>query len=57
VEKGGAAVVQDPVTAEVPTMPAAALRAVPHAEVLPLERIAEHLVSLRRGSLPARQRH
>lgn len=51
VENGGAAIVQDPATAEVPTMPAAALRAVPQAEVLPLERMGEHLLALRRESL------
>jgi two-component system, chemotaxis family, protein-glutamate methylesterase/glutaminase len=57
VEQGGAAVVQDPATAEVPTMPAAALRAVPDATVLPLERLAEFLVSLRRDSLSPEPRH
>lgn len=38
--RGGAAVVQDPATALKPDMPAAALRAVPHAEVVGLDDIA-----------------
>ncbi len=46
---GGMAVVQDPATAEMPVMPAAALKAVPTARVFPLERIAAFL-----GALPAR---
>jgi two-component system, chemotaxis family, protein-glutamate methylesterase/glutaminase len=51
VERGGYAIVQDPATAEVATMPSAALRAVPRATVLPLEAIGPHLQSLRRGAL------
>lgn len=46
VDRGGYAIVQDPATAEVALMPAAALRAVPEAEVLPLSHIAERLVTL-----------
>jgi two-component system chemotaxis response regulator CheB len=46
---GGMAVVQDPATAEVTAMPTAALREVPTARVLPLERIAPFL-----GALPNR---
>jgi two-component system chemotaxis response regulator CheB len=46
VDRGGRAVVQDPATAEVKTMPAAALRAVPEAEVVPLDRIASRLGAL-----------
>jgi len=46
---GGMAVVQEPATAEMPVMPAAALKAVPTARVFPLERIAAFL-----GALPAR---
>jgi two-component system chemotaxis response regulator CheB len=49
-ERGGMAVVQDPATAEVSTMPQAALRAVPKARVFPLDRIAFFL-----GNLPAGQ--
>lgn len=43
---GGLAVVQDPATAEVDTMPLAALRWVPRARVLPLDRIGPFLSSL-----------
>ncbi len=46
VNRGGTGIVQDPETAESRTMPAAAVRAVPEAEVLPLEEIAPRLVSL-----------
>ncbi len=46
VEKGGYAIVQDPSTAEVAVMPAAARRAVPEAQVLPLSLIAPRLVAL-----------
>ena len=46
VDRGGKGIVQDPETAESKTMPAAALRAVPQAEVLPLEAIAPRLVSM-----------
>lgn len=43
---GGLTIVQDPATAEVPSMPEAALEAVPQARVFPLERIGEYLASL-----------
>lgn len=46
VDRGGHAIVQDPETAEVRTMPLAARRAVPTAEVLPLERIGARILSL-----------
>jgi two-component system chemotaxis response regulator CheB len=46
VAHGGHAIVQDPVTAERPTMPAAALARVPRARVLPLERIPRALADL-----------
>jgi two-component system chemotaxis response regulator CheB len=46
VDRGGKGIVQDPETAESRTMPAAALRAVPQAEVLPLNEIAPRLVTL-----------
>jgi two-component system chemotaxis response regulator CheB len=45
-DRGGYAIVQDPETAEGSTMPRAALRMVPRARVLPLERIASHLVAI-----------
>jgi two-component system, chemotaxis family, protein-glutamate methylesterase/glutaminase len=46
VQRGGRALIQDPKTAEIPTMPEAAVRAVPTAEILPLERLAPRLVAL-----------
>lgn len=45
-DAGGHAIVQDPATAEVPVMPAAALALVPQAVVLPAEKIASHLIEL-----------
>ena len=47
--RGGVAIVQDPRTAESPIMPRAALRAVPTARTLSLERISHYLVSLGSG--------
>lgn len=44
--RGGYVIVQTPETADVAAMPAAALRAVPQAEALPIAGIAERLVSL-----------
>jgi two-component system chemotaxis response regulator CheB len=52
VDAGGKAIVQDPDSAEVRTMPAAAIEAVAEAAVLPLEGIAAHLAELVRG-MPA----
>jgi len=46
VDRGGYAIVQDPDTAEVGVMPAAALAKVPEAEVLSLVEIAAHLGAL-----------
>jgi two-component system chemotaxis response regulator CheB len=43
---GGLAIVQDPATAEVATMPEAAMAAVPQARVFPLDRIAGFLATL-----------
>ena len=48
VERGGRALVQDPNTAEIPVMPKAAIKAVPIAEVLPLDRLAPRLIELSR---------
>lgn len=45
-DRGGCAIVQDPATAESGVMPAAALRRVPGAEVVPLESIAGRLAAL-----------
>jgi two-component system chemotaxis response regulator CheB len=44
--RGGKALVQDPKTAEIPIMPTAAINAVPSAEVLPLDKLAQRLVEL-----------
>ena len=49
VTLGGVGVVQDPRTAESPIMPRAALRAVPAALTLPLERMPPYLISLATG--------
>jgi len=46
VSLGGRGIVQDPVTAESPSMYTAATRAVPQAKVLPLEKIGGRLVQL-----------
>jgi two-component system, chemotaxis family, protein-glutamate methylesterase/glutaminase len=46
VQRGGRAIVQSPDSAESAIMPAAAMRAVPEAEVLPLDRIGPRLVEL-----------
>jgi two-component system, chemotaxis family, protein-glutamate methylesterase/glutaminase len=51
--RGGRTLVQDPATAEVPVMPAAAIRAVPDAEVHTLQGIAECLNAYRRAARPA----
>jgi two-component system, chemotaxis family, protein-glutamate methylesterase/glutaminase len=45
-KRGGLAVVQSPATAESPTMPRAALEAVPSARVLPIAAIADLLMTL-----------
>lgn len=49
VDRGGLAIVQDPRTAESPIMPRAALRAVPKARKLSLERMTPFLISLATG--------
>lgn len=46
VKRGGRALVQDPKTAEIPIMPAAAIRSVPTAEVLPLDALVSRLIEL-----------
>ncbi len=46
VDRGGRGIVQDPETAESRTMPAAAMAAVPEAEVLSLENIVLRLVEM-----------
>jgi two-component system chemotaxis response regulator CheB len=52
VDRGGYAVVQDPATAEVAVMPQQALKAVPEACVLPLDRIGPHLAAIRGRRMP-----
>jgi len=46
VNRGGRAIVQDPETAEAKTMPSAAMRAVPEAEVLPIGKIGPRIATL-----------
>ena len=46
---GGRAIVQDPATAECATMPAAGIAAAPVDYILPLDRIADHIVTLVEG--------
>jgi two-component system, chemotaxis family, protein-glutamate methylesterase/glutaminase len=48
--RGGRAIVQDPLTAECATMPAAGIAATAVDYILPIDRIGEHLVSLVRGT-------
>ena len=54
IARGGTAIVQDPETAESPTMPRAALAAVPTATVLPIEGIAPFLTRLATRRLATR---
>jgi two-component system chemotaxis response regulator CheB len=56
VDRGGRAIVQDPETAESPTMPRAACQAVPEAEVVPLEKIPERLVAISKETPVLRHR-
>lgn len=51
-EYGGYSIVQDPETAEVSTMPAAALRRVPQAVKLPLSGIARHVADIVKNGPP-----
>ena len=46
VNRGGRGIVEDPKTAESKAMPAAAMQAVPEAEVLPLAKIGPRLVEI-----------
>ena len=54
-DRGGYTIVQDPATAESAVMPQAALRAVTGARVLPLARIAGHLVTIAPPRPPSRR--
>lgn len=56
VSRGGCAIVQDPATAESPSMPSAAVRAVPEAEVMPLDKIAARLVAVTSGTHGSKNR-
>lgn len=49
-DRGGMALVQDPRTAESPTMPAAAAKAVPRARVMPLDELVAYLRELPAGA-------
>lgn len=57
VDCGGKAIIQDPATAESPTMPMAATQAVPEAEVLPLADIPERLVAMSTKAVKFRSRN
>lgn len=52
-DRGGYTIVQDPLTAESPIMPQAAIRMVPQARVLPLVRVPGHLVTIAPPRPPA----
>ena len=49
-DRGGMALVQDPATAESPTMPAAAMKAVPRARIMPLPALITYITSLPSGA-------
>ena len=53
-DRGGLALVQDPTTAESPTMPSAAMKSVPRARVMPLTDIVSFLSELPAG-VPERE--
>jgi two-component system chemotaxis response regulator CheB len=55
VKRGGIALVQDPKTAEIPIMPAAAVKAVPSAEILALSGISKRLLELAAVAAPTRR--
>jgi two-component system chemotaxis response regulator CheB len=52
-DRGGRAIVQDPATADSAVMPAAALRAVPNADVIPVDRIGAFLGALESKNPPS----
>lgn len=54
-DRGGVSIVEHPPSATSPVMPAAALRAVPQATVLPLAEIPRELVRLANGARPRRR--
>ena len=55
-DRGGYTIVQDPDTAESPMMPKAALRLVPRTQIVPLNRIAGHLVTIAQPRPPTEHR-
>jgi two-component system chemotaxis response regulator CheB len=55
VDRGGRAIVQDPLTAEVRVMPSAAIQAVPEAEVIPISAIAARILSLQPAPAASRE--
>ena len=59
-DRGGLAIVQEPTSAESPTMPSSAIRCVPGATVQTIQQIAKTLVEAdaeSRAELPARAQH
>jgi two-component system, chemotaxis family, protein-glutamate methylesterase/glutaminase len=56
VKRGGRALIQDPKTAEIATMPEAAIREVPTAEVIPLGNLAPRLIAVSQQEVKARRR-
>jgi len=56
VKRGGRGLIQDPKTAEIPIMPDAAIKAVPSAEVIPLNDLAPRLLQLSRDNAKVAQR-
>jgi two-component system chemotaxis response regulator CheB len=56
-DRGGLVFVQDPRTAESPTMPSAAIRCVPEAAVLPIAEIARLVASLETPSAAPKTHH
>lgn len=55
VDRGGLAIVQDPLTAEVRVMPSAAIHAVPEAEVIPISVIASRILALQPARAASRE--
>jgi chemotaxis response regulator CheB len=55
-DRGGKAIVQDPTTADSQVMPAAALRAVPNADVVKLDEIGAYIGRLVLGGDTAERR-
>lgn len=56
ISLGGRGIIQDPRTAEIPIMPAAAVKAAPGAEILQLQEIAPRIVEMVNGSVHSKRR-